>query len=159
MELYFSIFISCVAEGRDHRSGGRGASDQSLWNVLLFFFNYLFRLPLCLWINARDLPVAAEHIEHNDDEPQAVAGQEGVTEEPGQPAGAMLPPGHLIDNNGRDERHSWVGVSLGIWSHRYVKIYIILYIYNKELGIKMKKQTSYILHNKQLMQIKCIDFE
>lgn len=46
--------------------------------------------------------MATEHIKQNDDEAQAVTGQEGATEEPGQSAGTMLPPGHLMTNREGD---------------------------------------------------------
>lgn len=46
----------------------------------------------------RDLPVATEHVQQDDDEAQAVTGEEGAPEEPGQSAGTMLPPGHLMNN-------------------------------------------------------------
>lgn len=63
-----------------------------------FFRLKVLRSPICPGINLRDLPVATEHIKQNDDEAQAVTGQEGATKEPGQSAGTMLPPGHLMNN-------------------------------------------------------------
>lgn len=46
--------------------------------------------------------MATEHIKQNDDEAQAVTGQERATEELGQSAGTMLPPGHLMKNKESD---------------------------------------------------------
>lgn len=46
--------------------------------------------------------MATEHVKQDDDEAQTITGQEGTTEKPGQSAGTMLPPGHLMNNKEGD---------------------------------------------------------
>lgn len=57
----------------------------------------------CNGINIRDVPVAAKYVKQNDDEAQAVTGQERAFEEPGQSAGPILPPGYLLNNKEGDK--------------------------------------------------------
>lgn len=49
-------------------------------------------------------PVAAVHIEEDDDKAQAVTGQVRATKQPGESACMMLPSRHLIYNKETEQR-------------------------------------------------------
>lgn len=49
-------------------------------------------------------PVAAVHVEENDDETQAVTGQVGATKEPGESPCTMLPSRHLMNDKETEQR-------------------------------------------------------
>lgn len=49
---------------------------------------------------ASSSPVAAVHVEQNDDEAQAVTGQLGATKEPGKSLCTILPSRHLTESRG-----------------------------------------------------------
>lgn len=53
---------------------------------------------VCVIMDVHSLPVAAVHIEKNDDKAQAVTGQVGASKEPGEPSCSMLPPRHLSED-------------------------------------------------------------
>lgn len=65
-------------------------------------------------------PVAAVHVEQNDDEAQAVTGQVGATKESGESPCTMLPSRHLTNDKETESRgHEMMVFPLNILSRSY----------------------------------------
>ncbi len=64
-------------------------------------------------------PVAAVHVEQNDDEAQAVTGQVGATKEPGESPCTMFPSRHLTNDKETDSQGHEMVIPLNILSSSY----------------------------------------